>query len=76
MSARRPLLLGKAATDLCWLLDSSRGHIYAFYLEYVYYDRRRQGAVGLMYNRPAPGMYSDNIQSGGYPALTGYGTMQ
>ncbi|CAD0111095.1 unnamed protein product, partial [Aureobasidium uvarum] len=41
------------------------GHIHAFYLEY------EQANVGLYDNTAAPGVYSDNVQTGG----RGYGTM-
>ncbi|KAI4841448.1 hypothetical protein E4T44_07809 [Aureobasidium sp. EXF-8845] len=47
------------------------GHIHAFYLEYVYYNRQEQGNVGVYDNSRAPGVYSDNVQTGG----RGYGTM-
>jgi uncharacterized membrane protein YqaE (UPF0057 family) len=47
------------------------GHIHAFYLEYVYYDRREQAREGRFTASRAPGVYSDRIQSGG----RGYGTM-
>jgi hypothetical protein len=51
------------------------GHIHAFYLEYVYYDRRK---TYVPERRPAPGVYSKRIQTGGHhlqPA-PGYGTME
>ncbi|KAG5924042.1 hypothetical protein E4U42_004756 [Claviceps africana] len=47
------------------------GHIHAFYLEYVYYDRREEARLGRLPTRRAPGVYSDNVQSGG----GGYGTI-
>ncbi len=47
------------------------GHIHAFYLEYVYYDRREQAREGRLAARRAPGVYSDRIQAGGQ----GYGTV-
>ncbi|KAI1414226.1 hypothetical protein F5Y13DRAFT_159037 [Hypoxylon sp. FL1857] len=47
------------------------GHIHAFYLEYVYYDRREQAREGRYAARRAPGVYSDRVQTGGY----GYGTI-
>ncbi|KYK61486.1 hypothetical protein DCS_02628 [Drechmeria coniospora] len=47
------------------------GHIHAFYIEYVYYDRREQALEGRFPTAPAPGVYSDNVQTGG----RGYGTM-
>lgn len=50
------------------------GHIHAFYLEYVYFDRRNRGVqlgTGQRGDR-APGVYSENVQSGG---RTEYGTV-
>ncbi|KAI6090967.1 hypothetical protein F4821DRAFT_228341 [Hypoxylon rubiginosum] len=47
------------------------GHIHAFYLEYVYYDRREQALEGRYAARRAPGVYSDRVQTGGQ----GYGTI-
>ena len=59
------------------------GHIHAFYLEYVYYDRRNRDPLTRTAQRPAPGVYSTRIQNGGHhahsathaPADRGYGTM-
>lgn len=48
------------------------GHVHAFYLEFVYFDRREKGRLGQLSSRPAPGVYSDNIQTGG---TRGYGTV-
>ncbi|KAI4124387.1 MAG: hypothetical protein LQ338_004819 [Usnochroma carphineum] len=48
------------------------GHIHAFYLEYVYFDRRSQASMGNMAVKRAPGVYSDNVNSGG---RTTYGTV-
>ena len=50
------------------------GHIHAFYLEYVYYDRREQAKVGRINTTRAPGVYSERIQTGGVG--NGYGTIQ
>ncbi|KAK0751980.1 hypothetical protein B0T18DRAFT_388026 [Schizothecium vesticola] len=47
------------------------GHLHAFYLEYIYYDRREQSRSGIPPHTRAPGVYSDRVQSGGY----GYGTI-
>ena len=47
------------------------GHLHAFYLEYVYYDRREQAKTGNFNHSRAPGVYSDRVQTGGY----GYGTI-
>ena len=49
------------------------GHIHAFYLEYVYFERRDQSREGLVSTRRAPGVYSDNVNRGG---VTTYGTVQ
>ncbi|KAK5993419.1 hypothetical protein PT974_06849 [Cladobotryum mycophilum] len=53
------------------LLGYIPGHVHAFYLEYVYYDRREQAHEGRFATRPAPGIYSQNVQTGGQ----GYGTI-
>ncbi|KAI9707772.1 MAG: hypothetical protein M1836_000734 [Candelina mexicana] len=50
------------------------GHIHAFYLEYVYYQRREDAREGRIAARRAPGVYSENVQTGG-GAQVGYGTM-
>ncbi|OCL06172.1 UPF0057-domain-containing protein [Glonium stellatum] len=47
------------------------GHIHAFYIEYVYYKRRDEARAGIYDSKPAPGVYSARVQSGG----RGYGTM-
>jgi hypothetical protein len=51
------------------------GHIHAFYIEYVYYDRRQQAREGHYPPRRAPGIYSDKVQTGGLGPRPGYGTM-
>ena len=48
------------------------GHIHAFYLEYIYFDRREKSRLGQLTADPAPGVYSDRVQSGG---THGYGTI-
>ncbi|KAG5937464.1 hypothetical protein E4U59_004341 [Claviceps monticola] len=53
------------------LLGYLPGHVHAFYLEYVYYDRREEALQGRTPARRAPGVYSDNVQTGG----GGYGTI-
>ncbi|KAH6655241.1 hypothetical protein BKA67DRAFT_657190 [Truncatella angustata] len=53
------------------LLGYIPGHIHAFYIEYVYYDRREQAREGRFAARRAAGVYSDRVQTGGH----GYGTM-
>ncbi|KAF1991260.1 UPF0057-domain-containing protein [Aulographum hederae CBS 113979] len=47
------------------------GHIHAFYIEYIYYKKREESAQGVYDNTPAPGVYSDRVQTGG----RGYGTI-
>lgn len=47
------------------------GHIHAFYLLYVFYNRKEQAQQGYYDDRPAAGVYSHNVQTGGQ----GYGTM-
>ncbi len=47
------------------------GHLHAFYLEYVYFDRREQAREGRFTASHAPGIYSDRVQTGG----GGYGTI-
>lgn len=47
------------------------GHIHAFYIEYVYYDRREQAREGRFAADRAPGIYSERVQQGG----NGYGTI-
>jgi hypothetical protein len=51
--------------------DIVPGHIHAFYLEYVYYERREQAREGRFTASRAPGVYSERVQSGGQ----GYGTI-
>lgn len=53
------------------ILGGIPGHIHAFYLLYVYYDRKEQAIEGRYAARKAPGIYSSNVQTGGL----GYGTM-
>ena len=48
------------------------GHIHAFYLLYILYERRSNNTGGALQSR-APGVYSDNIQRGG---RTDYGTVE
>ncbi|RFU35271.1 hypothetical protein B7463_g1075, partial [Scytalidium lignicola] len=47
------------------------GHIHAFYLIWVYYDRSEQARMGALTGRRAPGIFSDKVQTGGH----GYGTI-
>ncbi|CAL3970230.1 hypothetical protein PZA11_006491 [Diplocarpon coronariae] len=53
------------------LLGYIPGHIHAFYLEYIYYDRREQAREGRVATSRAPGIYSDRVQGGGHR----YGTI-
>jgi len=54
------------------LLGYIPGHIHAFYIEYVYFDRRARAREGALTGQEAPGVYSDRVQSGGN---RGYGTV-
>lgn len=54
------------------LLGYIPGHIHAFYVEYVYFDRREKAVSGPIINDEAPGVYSDRVQQGGQ---AGYGTV-
>ncbi|KAI9812952.1 MAG: hypothetical protein M1826_002735 [Phylliscum demangeonii] len=47
------------------------GHIHAFYLEYIYYSRREDARLGRYGAVPAPGVFSERVQTGGQS----YGTM-
>ncbi|KAJ6256630.1 hypothetical protein Dda_8495 [Drechslerella dactyloides] len=48
------------------------GHIHAFYLMYVFYERREAALAGILPTEDAPGVYSDRINSGG---VKGYETL-
>ncbi|KAJ5223702.1 Proteolipid membrane potential modulator [Penicillium chermesinum] len=50
------------------------GHVHAFYLEYVYYQRKKLDPMAHATERRAPGVYSDRIQNGGHPNRN-YGTV-
>ena len=54
------------------LTCSNIGHIHAFYLEYVYYNRIDKAKQGITLP-PAGGVYSQRIQAAGRPAE--YGTV-
>jgi len=59
--------------NICFtILGYIPGHIHAFYLEYVYFDRREKSRLGQLTAEAAPGVYSDNVNSGG---TRGYGTI-
>lgn len=55
------LLINIALTILAFL----PGHLHAFYVIYVYYSKKEQISEGLYDNRPAPGVYSSNVNHGG-----------
>ncbi|KAL1974818.1 hypothetical protein VTN31DRAFT_5022 [Thermomyces dupontii] len=57
---------------LMTMLGYIPGYIHAFYLEYVYYERRRESR--LLQRRRAPGVYSDRIQCGGRSRKSGITT--
>lgn len=40
------------------------GHIHAFYVEYVYLERREQQREGRLVAQRAPGIYSERVQTG------------
>lgn len=48
---------------LCGLLP---GHIHAYYILFTYYTHRRDALRGMPYPPPAPGIFSERVQSGGY----------
>ncbi|PKS07954.1 hypothetical protein jhhlp_006566 [Lomentospora prolificans] len=54
------------------LLGFLPGTIHAFYVLYVYYDRREQARIGAPLPARASGIYSNRVQNGG---MQGYGTM-
>ncbi|KAI0454519.1 hypothetical protein F5B21DRAFT_474947 [Xylaria acuta] len=69
-------IVSGCGADLCinialTILGYIPGHIHAFYIEYVYYDRREQARQGRLATRRAPGVYSDRVQTGGQ----NYGTV-
>lgn len=63
---------------LPYLLDSAKttsvipGHIHAFYIEYVYFERKERALGGVYTAERAPGVYSERVQNGG---RHGYGTI-
>ncbi|KAF2201036.1 hypothetical protein GQ43DRAFT_372406, partial [Delitschia confertaspora ATCC 74209] len=50
------------------------GHIHAFYVEYVYYKRRDEARAGMVSSAPAPGVYSERVQRGGYGTMGSVGS--
>ncbi|KAI9712578.1 MAG: hypothetical protein M1828_001679 [Chrysothrix sp. TS-e1954] len=66
-----PLLLAGCGADLLiniclTVLGYFPGHIHAFYLEYVYYSRRDAVLNGGRLGEDAGGIYSENVQCGGF----------
>ncbi|KAJ5495289.1 Plasma membrane proteolipid 3 [Penicillium diatomitis] len=51
---------------LLTILGYFPGHIHAFYLEYVYYQRRDLDPATRATMKPASGVYSERIQNGGH----------
>ena len=47
------------------LLGYIPGHIHAFYMEYIFYKRRDMARNGFFESHPAPGIYSQKVQTGG-----------
>lgn len=41
------------------------GHIHAFYIMYVFYDRRSKARMGTLTRKRAPGIFSEDVQNGG-----------
>ena len=50
---------------LLTILGYIPGHIHAFYLEYVYYQRKGEAKRGMYNPRPASGVYSQRVLQGG-----------
>jgi hypothetical protein len=48
------------------------GHIHAFYVEYVYYERKHDRKAGILHAARAPGIFSERVHTGGG---TTYGTV-
>ncbi|OJJ48939.1 hypothetical protein ASPZODRAFT_60421 [Penicilliopsis zonata CBS 506.65] len=72
-------MISGCSTDLCinillTILGYFPGHIHAFYLEYIYYQRSKMDPASRSMQRNAPGVYSERIQNGGHSGR-GYGTM-
>jgi uncharacterized membrane protein YqaE (UPF0057 family) len=65
-----------AINILLTILGYIPGHIHAFYLEFVYYERREAALAGQLPPTRAPGVYSNRVQRGGlHGASVGYGTI-
>ncbi|CAZ86327.1 unnamed protein product [Tuber melanosporum] len=46
------------------------GHLHAFYIEYVYYERSEQAVAGRIASERAPGIYSERVQGTVYGATS------
>lgn len=62
-------MVAGCGADLCvniclTLLGYIPGHIHAFYIEYIYFDRRERARTGQLTGQHAPGVYSDRVQNG------------
>lgn len=67
-----PLLLDLLLNVILTILGFLPGTIHAFYVLFVYYDRRDQARQGLPPPERAPGIFSHRVQRAGHQ---GYGTM-
>lgn len=47
------------------------GHLHAFYLLYVFYDRRHDTGLGLPLKGEAPGVFSPELQRGSVDGRVG-----
>ncbi|KAH8151104.1 uncharacterized protein LAJ45_04806 [Morchella importuna] len=47
------------------------GHLHAFYLEWVYYERKEQSMAGRLMERPAPFVFSERVQGTSYGTIRG-----
>ena len=65
--------LNRLADCIQTLLGVLPGHVHAFYLEYVYFERKEQVQQGIVDNRIPAGVYSQNVHSGGQGQT--YGTI-
>ncbi|KAJ4293581.1 hypothetical protein N0V90_008864 [Kalmusia sp. IMI 367209] len=45
------------------------GHIHAFYIEYIFFERKGEAKQGIYNPRPAPGIYSERVARGGKNVL-------
>ncbi|KAA8905850.1 hypothetical protein FN846DRAFT_949793 [Sphaerosporella brunnea] len=56
---------------LLTILGYLPGHIHAFYLIWVYYERKHDRRAGIIHAQRAPGIFSERVQGTG----TTYGTV-